>query len=706
MATLSGYYGRTVFRDEKTGFTVFLLKTADGKNITCSGVIPPIAVCTPLTLKGESGVSPKYPDVFSISSIKAFSSDRAADISYMISVSDGDISPKDADAAAAAMAPQNVFDAVLSCEGARDFAALSGLSSEQAGKVFDKTIRAARFRELMEAVISAGGQYSDALRIFDRYEDSSLSALRKSPYTVCGYLGLRFELADSLYLKTFGGSPLSDTRAAGMLYFAVDAVLSQGSTYARVWEIAATVRYLQKPLDAPEISPYMVLSFLFETERYSVDGDRIYLKEVKEQEETFVRNLERLSNSAKESSFNELLVQDVISDSAFALSDSQKYVFNSLKCSGVKIITGGPGRGKTTVINLLIEYLKRKGEEENIIMMAPTGCAAQKMAEKAGMGASTIHSALGVRPFDGLLNPMFTSDSPLPYRYFIIDEYSMADLEISSLLFSAIPNGATVIIVGDPDQLPSVGAGNVLNDLIDSGCFEVYRLTDIYRQSADSVIIDNAELVKSGRTDMMPGPDFEIHTFATSDAAVNGCLDFIKASDIKDMQVLCPLKKHGCGTRHMNNVIQSLSDHIGQTGKVYGAHTFYEGDDVITVRNQKDKGYFNGEPGTVKYIDSDGMLIKFRNGDEIYIRNSELGEVLPSKALTIHKSQGNEYDNVVMLLTEEASLMMSRQILYTGLTRAKKKVNLFIQAGCIDSIRTDRRRNSRLADILSGRLLV
>lgn len=695
---ITGYFNKARYRNEGTGYTVFTLQSGD-EQITCCGIIPDLIHNTPLTLDGNYGENKNYPNSFCVHEVISFSGDKASDISYICELSDDSLTESEALAALEKLGC-SVFDAVGRMDTA-EFSVITKLPQKLAAKIYNTTLKVMSFKELLKDILECGGSYSDAAKINDIYDSNALRALKKDPYSLCLRHNIKFAVADHLG-ERYGFNAYSEKRAVGILRYAIESVLSQGSSFAHIWEIRASIVYIQSVSRLKKLDPYFVLSFLPFDERYWFDGeDRVYDKRIKEFEDNLVQNIKRIVNSAGPVFFDEKLADRVINKAGIKLSAGQSRVFNALKSEGIKIITGGPGVGKTRITNLLIDYLMKYSSEDSICLMAPTGCAAQKLTERSnGIKAETIHARLGVQPYDNEYVSRYGLDNPLPYKYFIIDEMSMTDLEIMSLLSSALPSHSTVILVGDPDQLPSVGAGCVLNDLIASGLFEVYQLTEIYRQSEESRIVDNAELVRQGRTDLTEGEDFHIHEFGTSLQTTEACLKHIKQSDGDDLQVLCPIKKYDAGTRSLNNMIQDMAVHTGPS-KVYGEHTYYEGDAVITIRNNREKGYFNGQPAQIKLIDADGMLLVFKHTDnEIYFKNAELCEILPSKALTIHKSQGNEFDRLVLNITEESALMISRQLLYTAVTRSKKQIDLFIQKGSLDHIREDRKRNS----ILDSRL--
>lgn len=700
METIKGFYTKTIFKNEKTGFTIFQVKT-EKSLITCAGNIQNLPYYTPLTLCGHYDKDSKYPDTFHIDSDISFKGSKQTMLSYLIH--SAGIKDMDFDTAEKIVDGMDgdIFEAVKKCETQVDFEKICPMK-EISGAIYQKTKKILEIKTLFEIISMAGGTYSDAMKIRDLYEDDSLYQIKNNPYAVSRMIGLNFSIADKIgeYFKFTRFSP---KRAKSMLAYSMDMIMSQGNTYALLEELKNNIAYLNKNGYLGETPDYYILSFLIDNDNYVLDkkyGLHVYYKNIKEAEDNLIRNVKRIYESNKSNEIKEDIIEKIQEEEHINLANDQLKVFESIKRSGIKIVTGGPGCGKTTTISLLIKYIEKMFDAEDICLCAPTGCAAQKLMEKTGHTASTIHYKIGAKPFDGMSSVDYNFFNQLPYRFYIIEEFSMADLELVSMLFDAIPNESTVIIVGDPDQLESVGPGNVLHDFIDSGMFEVYRLNTIFRQANGSLIIENAGLIKEGNASFLTGEDFVVKEEETEDLVFKDCTEYLKNLSNKndDFQVLCPIKKNTVGTKNLNILLQSFKTK-SEISKTYGDYTFYLNDKVITTKNNRKKGYFNGEPGIVTDIDNDGIEVTFAN-DIIYIKNSSLDEVIPAHALTVHKSQGNEYPEVVLLLTESSKGMISKKILYTAITRAKEKVTLFYQSGVFDNIETDKVRHTDLADRL------
>jgi len=385
------------------------------------------------------------------------------------------------------------------------------------------------------------------------------------------------------------------------------------------------------------------------------------------------------------------------------LADNQQRAVELALSSKISIITGGPGTGKTTILNCIINILKAK--KINIKLCAPTGRAAKRLSETTALTAYTIHRLLKFEP--GIGNFKYNQDYPLECDLLIIDESSMIDVSLMSSLLKALPNNTALIIVGDVDQLPSVGAGQVLKDIIDSEIIPTQKLTEIYRQAKDSDIIVNAHLVNQG---MLPhltnhnNTDFYFIKSETPEDIAEKIKLLVKDKiprkfsfdPIKDIQVLCPMQKGHCGTRFLNNELQTIlnPNHINGIEK-YG-QKYAVNDKVMQLENNYDKEVFNGDIGYITKIDIENQEVSINfDGNLIVYDFNELDEITLSYATTIHKSQGSEYPVVVIPITTGHFMMLKKNLLYTGITRGKSLVILVGQKKAIAMAVKNKKSNVR-----------
>jgi exodeoxyribonuclease V alpha subunit len=415
------------------------------------------------------------------------------------------------------------------------------------------------------------------------------------------------------------------------------------------------------------------------------EGRAVYLIRFHVSEQGIARRMHELLVSSRQLPLvnRDALLSSAEKDLGFTLSEQQMHAVRDSMDRKVMVITGGPGTGKTTIIKAIIAIQKKMGHR--VLLGAPTGRAAKRMSEATCCEAKTLHRLLEFSPKDGKFKR--DEDNPLDADAFVIDETSMVDTTLMYYLLKAIPLPATLILVGDVDQLPSVGAGSVLKDIIDSGLIPVVRLNEIFRQSKQSMIIVNAHLVNSGRMPDLTGTgkaDFHfVEVEKPEDALarlVGLCRDRIPQRfgfhAVDDIQVLTPMHKGTVGAFNLNVELQKelnpSKDEISRTGR-----TFKTGDKVMQIRNNYDKDVYNGDIGRITKID--------REEQEVYVNFdgkltgydfSELDELVLAYATSVHKAQGSEYPAVVIPILIQHYVLLQRNLLYTGITRGKKLVVL------------------------------
>ena len=371
--------------------------------------------------------------------------------------------------------------------------------------------------------------------------------------------------------------------------------------------------------------------------------------------------------------------------SPFPLADSQKQAVELALRSKVLVITGGPGVGKTTIVNSILRILKAKHVE--MLLCAPTGRAAKRMSEATGHEAKTIHRLLEVDPQAGGFRK--DQDNPLDTDLLVVDEASMIDVPLMHALVKAVPSHAALLVVGDIDQLPSVGPGQVLADLIASGAVPVVRLTEVFRQAAQSRIVTMAHRINKGEMPEFEKPEGESDYYFVEANEPERALDVIMElvreripkrfglDPIRDIQILCPMNRGGLGARSLNIDLQKALNPPGSDKIEKFGSTFAPKDKVMQIENDYDKEVYNGDLGFITKIDAEeGEIAVNFDGREIVYESGELDSLVLAYATTIHKSQGSEYPAVILPVTTQHYAMLQRNLLYTGLTRGKRLVVL------------------------------
>ena len=397
-----------------------------------------------------------------------------------------------------------------------------------------------------------------------------------------------------------------------------------------------------------------------------------------------------------------------------ALAPGQADAVRTALASKVSVITGGPGVGKTTIVNAILRILSAKGVD--ILLCAPTGRAAKRMSEATGFEAKTIHRLLEADPRTGGFKR--DGENPLDCGLLVVDETSMVDVLLMRSLLAAVPDEAALLIVGDVDQLPSVGPGQVLADIIASGAVPVVRLTEVFRQAARSRIVTVAHGINRGAIPDLSRPegesDFYFVAAEDPETAVARIVELVKTriprrfglDPVRDIQVLCPMNRGGAGARSLNVELQAALNPAGERKVERFGWTFAPGDKVMQIENDYDREVYNGDIGAVVDVDPEaGELTARFEGRDLLYGFGELDALVPAYAATVHKSQGSEYPAVVIPVLTQHYAMLRRNLLYTGITRGKRLVVLVGQKKAVAiAVRnaSGRRRWSKLDEWLAG----
>lgn len=548
---------------------------------------------------------------------------------------------------------------------------------------------------------------SHATKIFKTYGSESIQIVKENPYRLADDIwGIGFKTADVIAGK-MGIEKGKFVRLRSGILYTLNKLSESGHCYAvREQLIKKAIELLD--VDAPELE--ITLDEMIRTGDVVKEEEAIYLPPFYFSETGCAKRIIRLLEAGRKVKVDpDKIVQKVVSQSDISYDEIQLEAVRTAISSKVMVLTGGPGTGKTTTTMGIITAYRLAGCR--ILLAAPTGRAAKRMSEATGMEAKTIHRLLEFKPPEGYQK---NEEKPLEGDVLILDECSMVDVMLMYNLLKAIPEHMSLILVGDTDQLPSVGAGNVLKDIIDSGRIPVVRLTRIFRQAQGSRIIMNAHRINKGEAiDMRGGKDadFFFAGKATNeevvDTLVRYCTQnlprYYHVDAFKDIQVLTPMQKGICGAANLNQLLQEAMNptkiFLHRGGTQYRLH-----DKVMQIRNDYEKEVFNGDIGTVTKVDMEEreLTVDFDGRDVIY-DVTELDELVLAYAVTIHKAQGSEYPIVVMPFTMSHFVMLQRNLLYTGVTRAKKILVLIGEKKAVYYAiknETTTERNTKLADRL------
>jgi len=610
---------------------------------------------------------------------------------------------------------EKVFD-IIEAEPDR-LREVTGIGKVRAKRITDAWAEQKVIREIMVFLHSHTVGTARAVRIYKTYGTDAVQVMTENPYRLARDIrGIGFKTADTIAMK-LGIEKTAMIRVRAGISYALTQAMDEGHCGLPTDELAPLAVEL---LDVPQ---ELVLTALdLELAEGTVIADKVgetscvFLAGLHRAEKTIAERLLRLvAGPLPWARIDpDKALPWIEQRTGLALAASQVAAIRLALTSKALVITGGPGVGKTTIVNSILRILSAKGI--NLLLCAPTGRAAKRMTEATGFEAKTIHRLLEVDPRGGGFKR--NGDNPLDCDLLVVDETSMVDVMLMQALTRAVPDKAALLIVGDIDQLPSVGPGQVLADVIASASVPVVRLTEVFRQAAQSRIITTAHRINQGSIPDLSRPegdsDFYFVQADDPETAVPRIVELVKTripqrfglDPIRDIQVLCPMNRGGVGARSLNIELQAALNPAGERKVERFGWTFAPGDKVMQIQNDYDKEVYNGDIGYIDDVDPEaGELVASFDGRCVTYGFGELDTLVPAYAATIHKSQGSEYPAVVIPVMTQHYAMLQRNLLYTGVTRGKRLVVLVGQkkavAIAVKNI-SGRRRWSKLDEWLGA----
>ena len=714
-------FDRELFRNAQSGYCIFVVTPFKREEyaktdpnfkgyFVCSAVIPSYTEGTPLFVEGRFETN-SHGRLLVLTNWKVEGWDQASLATYLDGLVQG-IGQKTA-AAIANLHPDII--GFFRDENSVDILVreIQHMKPETAASLREAVLRTTLEKEVYEMLAPAGGDWAQTLRIVTRFGSSCMQAIYEDVFNVGNECKIPFAVCDAL-AKTSGMDATSGSRIRAILLKAMEQEKSVGNTFTSVERMRTLVHKIcaQSPFNEPVPTNIFTKAldddkrtFVFE---YDKEGEEaVYLRSMYNAEKNVAEQLHRLNMTAKKLNFRPSVIAEIENEFGMSYAEQQRNAFYMLTDTAPKILTGGPGTGKTTVVRGMIEALERLNPGIEIKLCAPTGRAAQRMAESTGKEATTIHRLLEYKPF-GANGEMKHKDAEdqIEAGAIIVDETSMFDIELASIFLTAVPDGTMVLFVGDINQLPSVGPGNVLDDIIKSQIAKTTRLTAVYRQGADSLIIRNANRINQGIMPSELGKDFkgfyQCQQDELKDAVIQETLAYWNPKEPFETQVLLPTHKGDAGVAAINAELQSILN-PQQSGKPeirYGKKVFRLGDKVVLLSNNYEVGYYNGDLGIITKVNKESLTIRIGN-EEFELDRTLFDDVNHAYAMTIHKSQGSEFKHCVIGLPMNPSNMLQRNLLYTAVTRAKKVAVVIGEVGAVQravNANNTAKRRSRLVE--------
>jgi exodeoxyribonuclease V alpha subunit len=700
---IQGIVEDIIFRNESNGYTVGKLYTSDG-SITIVGIAPFLHKDEAVSLEGEWSYHSRFGEQFQFDTLKSIMPTTTKGIeNYLSSGLIPHIGPKTAKKIVEHFGPE-ALDIIQ--YNPQRLLEIEGIGEKKLRRIMESYDDQREMRDVMVALQNYSLSINQSMKIYKQYGKDAVNVVRENPYRLAEDIsGMGFKTADEIASR-LGMDKSSPYRLEAGLKFVMMSAAGEGHCYLPKDELMKkTMQLLQvgeEGLEGALTTLLLRQSFHSTPSGYET---RIYYMPYHTAENNVAKALAELSLVQREDILEDIdqWIEQLERKQGFPFGDKQKLAIKGAIENGTIVITGGPGTGKTTIITAIIDLLER--ENKRVVLAAPTGRAAKRMTEATGMEAKTLHRLLEISYMNENLQFSKNEESPIDADAIIVDEMSMVDILLMNNLVKAIKPGTRLIMVGDVDQLPSVGAGNVLRDIIDSGVVRVVRLDEIFRQESESMIIVNAHLINKGETPRLneKGKDFfYIHKSTgqeireeIEELTTTRLPSFYGYDPIKDIQVLTPMRKGDAGVAALNKSLQKALNPPAKNKaeKLIGDEIYRVGDKVMQIRNnyqalwtvdvdgrpyEEGEGIFNGDFGFIKSIDEEEGIVTvlFDDDREVEFEMRQMDDLKLAYATTIHKSQGSEFPAVIIPVYSGPPMLLTRNLLYTAVTRAKDLVVL------------------------------
>lgn len=714
-----GYFERYLWRNEKNGNCFFRMYTKQEMlfpqqyqksiirrnrvedmdetwySITCDGSkinIPFFEKNIPLKVTGYFQTDSESGDAwdFKVTSAEVSSQDDTVTINYLASAGFDSIGYEEA--VQIVHLHPDFFEFIKGPESGRILSQETGIPVRVVRNIINQILESEAEREVFRLLSPFDISYSAAAKAVRYYGQNAAQKLQMDPYQIGHKIGLSFRQCDEIAFSWETPS-VKTGRIRAASYTALDILSSNGDTWTCAENFYRIVSRLFLSGPYGGTIPFTVaLPCLKDIIGHAEKDDMqiLYKKSVFKAEQRVAQNLIRLSRAKeKEDRFSMSLIDYAEEACRIKYGTHQRAAFPViLASSGLKLINGGPGTGKTTAIKGILLAYQKIHPDRRIALCAPTGRAAQRMSESTGMPATTVHRLLDYRPYGDTEMHKDRTD-PIPADLIIIDEMSMMDIELFDIFLEAVETGTTLVFVGDKDQLEAVGPGAVFRDLLSAhdDIVEKVMLKEIFRQAEDSPIIGNAQKINNGDISLSLCDNFQVLHTKNEDESLEQVMKLMKEMyDPEapfDTQILCPSRKGTSGIFNINMTLQALLN-LGTEGIQYGATMFRENDKVIMSRNNYMADYYNGDIGIVSRMENRRIYVNIRE-KEIELKRDMLDDVHLCYGMTIHKSQGSEFKNVIIVMPMEPKGMLVRNLLYTAVTRAKKRVIVINEGSAMET---------------------